>query len=390
MNRSPAFKLLLAAGCAALLAFPAAAAQVDCDSEYCFSPSDFSESLTGICITGLPDGKVGTMMLGSRILQPGDILTARQCSEMTFRPLRTEEDRQAELEYLPIFSDRVAPSSAMVIAVMGKEDKAPIAEDTALETYKNLPNAVNLKARDPEGAALTYTVTRQPRRGTIQVDEAGRCTYTPKKNKVGIDSFTYTAADPNGNVSREATVTVTILKPRSREQYTDTAGLSCQFSAEWMKNTGVFQGETISGQACFYPDKAVTRGEFMTMLTDILDLPVDGDLQVTGFTDRIPRWMQPYLSAAIRSGITAGLPDQESFGPDCPISGGEAAIMVAGALDLSPAESPREDVPAWAADAIAAMAEQGFSLTADIPLTRAQAAEILYGVHLRNRMYSPQ
>ena len=37
-----------------------------------------------------------------------------------------------------------------------------------------------------------------------------------------------------------------------------------------------------------------------------------------------------------------------------------------------------ETVPAWAADALAAMSGQGMELSADRPLTRAEAAKILY------------
>ena len=57
-----------------------AAAEVDCDSTYCFTAGDFSgeEELSGICVTGLPDPETGTVMLGSRIIRPGDILTADQ------------------------------------------------------------------------------------------------------------------------------------------------------------------------------------------------------------------------------------------------------------------------------------------------------------------------
>ena len=96
--------------CAVLsLVGAALAAEVDCDGIYCFQSEDFSEdaALTGICITGLPDAETGTVLLGSRVLRPGDILTAEQVEQMTFRPLRSEEDRQAQVTYLPIYADRV-------------------------------------------------------------------------------------------------------------------------------------------------------------------------------------------------------------------------------------------------------------------------------------------
>ena len=73
MKRILCFMLLVA------LTVPAAAAEVDCDAQYCFSAGDFSTSedpLRGVCITGLPDPETGTVMLGSRVIRPGDILTA--------------------------------------------------------------------------------------------------------------------------------------------------------------------------------------------------------------------------------------------------------------------------------------------------------------------------
>lgn len=377
--------------CAAIL--PAAAAEVACDSIYCFSPADFSqeEDLKGICITSLPEARIGTVMLGTRVLRPGDILTADQVALMTFCPLRTETDRTAEVGYLPIYESHVAASAAAAISVRGKEDKAPIAEDLAAETYKNLPTTVKLKVTDPEGQSLTYTVTRQPKRGTVTISEDGSFTYTPKKDKVGVDSFTFTAADPAGKISREATVTITILKPTDAARYTDTAGRECQFCAEWMRQTGIFSGETLAGNPCFSPDKPVTRGEFTSMLVKALDLKPEPDLSLTGYSDEIPAWLQPYLAAAVRSGLTAGLPQQEVFGAEEPISGAETAVMLQNALDLTVSSSGEEGIlsdsliPVWAESALHALSSHGMTLSAGAPLSRADAAQLLYqAVRMKN------
>ena len=360
MFRTRFFSLTLALCCVLGLAGVAAAAEVDCDSVYCFTVEDFSEeaALRGICITDLPESSAGTLLLGTRVLQPGDILTADQMAQMTFSPLRTQTDTAAQVSYLPIYEDHVAASATMTIGIRGKEDKAPVAEDSAVETYKNLPNTGKLKVSDPEGQTLTFTVIRQPKRGTVTIEADGTFTYTPKKNKVGVDSFVYTATDPAGKVSREATVTITILKPSDATQYTDTIGRECRFAAEWMKHTGIFVGESLAEKPCFSPDKEVTRGEFVTMLVKALEIPTDEDLVYTGYTDETPAWLQPYLAAAMRSGLTAGLPDQETFGAETAITGAEADIMLQNALDLT--------------------AEQTFAQSTDAPLTRGEAAQVLY------------
>ena len=203
---------------------------------------------------------------------------------------------------------------------------------------------------------MTYTVIRQPKRGTVEIQDDGSFTYTPKKNKVGVDSFVYTAADPAGKVSREATVTITILKPSDGRQYQDTMGKDCRFAAEWMRHTGIFTGENLAEKSCFSPEKEVTRGEFITMLVKTLDIPVDEGLVYTGYTDDVPVWLQPYLAAAVRSGLTAGLEHPEVFGAGDIITTAEAAVMVANGLDL----------------------QEVFAGEEEEPMTRGMAAKILY------------
>ena len=352
MFRTRIICLLLALGC---IAVPVSAAEVDCGSVYCFTAEDFGPELSGICITDAPES--GALLLDTRVLQPGDILTADQIARMTFAPAHTETDSAAQVGYLPIFETHVDSPAVMTIGIRGKEDKAPVAEDSAAETYKNLEITGKLKVTDPEGQMMTYTVTRQPRRGTVTITADGSFTYTPKKNKVGVDSFVYTAADPAGKVSREATVTVTILKPSDSMQYADTAGRDCRFAAEWMRHTGIFVGERLAENPCFSPDREVTRGEFVTMLVKALDIPQEEELEA-GYTDEIPGWLKPYLTAAVRSGLTAGLPEQEIFGADAAITEGEAEILLRNALKTD--------------------SQTVFARNAEAPLTRDQAAQLLY------------
>jgi len=151
-------------------------------------------------------------------------------------------------------------------------------------------------------------------------------------------------------------VTVTILKPADAKQYQDTVGQDCRFAAEWMRHTGIFVGENLAETACFSPEKTVTRGEFVTMLVKTLEIPVDEGLVYTGYTDEIPTWLQPYLAAAVRSGLTAGLENPEVFDPYAVITTAEAAVMISNGLELA----------------------QTFAGGSEEPLTRAMAANALY------------
>ena len=368
-------KCLLFLLAALLAALPVSALEVDSGSVYCFSGNDFAQApLEGVCIRQLPEN--GAVLLGTRIIQPGDILTSQQLSELTFCPADTETDTTATLEYLPVFQDRVEGPTELTISIRGKKDQAPEARDVQLETYKNIPNESRLKATDPEGKALTFTILRQPRRGTVEVAADGSFTYTPKKNKVGVDSFTYTATDPAGNVSEEATVTVKILKPADGARYSDTVGLDCRFEAEWLRSTGLFAGEQVGGNACFRPEKTVSKGEFTALLVEALELPLTEETGLTDFVQNAPDWLKPYLAAALRSGLMTGLTETADF--DAPITGLEAAVMLQNALDLTTAQTMAGETADPAQQALAVMNEHGFTLEAEAALTRADLADLLY------------
>lgn len=356
--------------CAALLSVSASALEVPAGEAYCFSPADFGENVRGICVTAVPEA--GVLCLGDRAIRSGDVLTADQLRSLTFSHPESEADARAVLGYLPIGTESVGTEAELVFDLRGRKNEPPTAEDSRIETYKNLPNEGLLSAADPDGDTLTFTLVRAPRRGEVVLRDDGSFLYTPKKNKVGTDSFTYTAADTAGNVSEEATVTISILKPTDGQQYADTVSADCRFEAEWLRNTGIFTGETISGQFCFSPDEPVSRGQFLAMLMQVLDMPVDRTVTQTGFLDESPQWLRPYLAAALRSGIIAGYPAQGGveFRAGQAVSADEAAVMVRRALDFA--------VPT------ASMEDSALPLGMD-PLTRADAAKALYQVSLQRR-----
>ncbi len=369
---------LLSCGTAAM------ALETSSDAVYCFTAEDFSnaeDALSGICVTGLPAPSAGTVMLGSRVLQRGDILTAQQLAELTFCPVRSETDTDAVMTFLPIYENRVEKSATVTIAVRGKEDLAPVAEDFTLETYKNLPNEGMLKVTDPEGQPMTYTVIRQSKRGTVELREDGSFVYTPKKNKVGVDSFTYTATDPAGKVSREATVTVQILKPTDDSRYTDTAGLDCCFEAEWLRNTGLFVGEQMGSSLCFQPEQTDSRGQFLAMVMQLLEIPPEESAIYTQLAQDAPQWLQPYLAAAVRTGILSGLVTEDgTFDANSPITGKQAAMLLQNALALPVSDEALETFASEEEAALAVLSGQGLMLEPEEALTRQEAAKLQYRV----------
>lgn len=392
----PGRRLLALALAACMLGavLPAALAanpEVDAGAVYCFQSADFQtdvvDDLTGICITGVPQASLGRIQLGSRVICAGDILTAQQVDGMTFHPA-CADSQEAMVTYLPIYGSRVEQEATMTISIRSKENQAPVAENSSLETYKNLENTGTLAVTDPEGGKLTFTVTKDPKRGDVTIQEDGTFTYTPKKNKVGKDSFSFTATDEAGAVSNEATVSIEILKPLDSETYRDMAQSFHQFEALWMKNTGLFTGTQVAGENCFEPEETVTRGEFLAMVMRLLEIPMEDAETASGFADEAdaPDWLQPYLATAMRMGIVAGSQEGEGvvFRPNDAITGAEAAVMLQNVLALPKAEagvSAEETVPVWAQEAVQVISDHGVALSAaEAPVTRLDAAVMLYQV----------
>ena len=369
-------RTLLSLALCAALAVPSAASQEQ--SACCFSGADFGQGLAGICVTAVPEE--GVLRLGDRVIRRGDVLTAGQLDSLTFSPADPMADGAASVRYLPVDAEGLQPEAELVISIRGRKNEAPSAEDSKLQTYKNLPNEGLLSVSDPEGDSLTFTLTRPPRRGEVILREDGSFLYTPKKNKVGTDSFVFTAADGAGNVSREATVTIEILRPSDERQYADTISSDCRFEAEWLRSTGVFTGETVNGEFCFSPSESVSRGQFLVMLMEVLELPVDRSAQETGFLDESPQWLRPYLAAALRSGIISGYPAQGGveFRADRAVSSDEAAAMIRNAMQFA--------VPTAAMEGDDG-AMEGLPMGMD-PLTRSQAAKALYGLDRLRRASS--
>lgn len=360
------------------------------DTVYCFSAADFSaEPLDGIMVTGVPEESIGAVRCGGRTLCAGDVMPSSILSDLALVPV-CSGDEQAVLTYLPISGGSIGEAAALTVRIRAPKNEPPTASDSTLQTYKNIENSGKLDVTDPEGGALTYTITKEPKRGTVEIHDDGTFTYTPKKNKVGKDSFRYTATDESGQSSAEATVSIEILKPTQKATYSDMVDDPDQFEAMWLKDEGVFAGETIAGELCFNPDKTVTRGEFLVMTMRSLGIEADDAALTSGFADenRMPEWLRSYVVSAFRSGIVNGVNSDAGlvFRADAGLTKAEAAVIVQNILDLPAAQSAaatdEQTLPAWCAASIIALRSNGIydCTNAAEPMSRREVACLLYQV----------
>lgn len=381
------FLRLCAVICICSLLLPCAFAQeLSADSEYEFTGTEFGEeaAANGVFITDTPEEDQCGLYLGSRLIRAGDFLPAQALEQLVLRPNRNE-DAEVCIAYRPISDGTLGDAGTFSVQIASTRDDPPTAEDGKLETYRNIANEGTLTATDPEGQPVTFQIVSFPKRGTVELKENGTFVYTPKKNKVGEDSFTFTATDPAGNVSETKTVKINILKPVDAVTFSDLDA-DAQFTALWMRSSGLFGGETLADQLCFCPEKTVTRGEFLVMAMKLADVPPEIGLLTSGFADQdtAPKWMQSYLVSAMRRGLISGMTAESglNFEPNRPITGAEAASIVCSVCKLTPVQqvdSQVDTLPVWASVAMQTAGTAGIEMPdASSELTRLEAAKLLY------------
>jgi len=281
------------------------------------------------------------------------------------------------------------------VATLSAQNLAPIAQNLAYTTYKDIAFTGEFTATDPEGSGVTFRLIEKAARGAITLaeDGSGRFTYTPYNNKTGKDSFQYAAVDEAGNTSEYATVTVHIEKNKAKMTYADMEGHEAHYPALRLAAEGVFLGETLNGQRFFHPDQPVSRSEFVAMAMEVSGVKPIGGVIRTGFYDdeAIAVWAKPFVAGALKAGIVQGSRNdsgQVVFQSTQPISYAEAGVMLNRLLGITDtADVPvsvmaeGETAPVWAYQAVAnlqsvqVMDKSSTSLNA--VLTRGEAAQML-------------
>ena len=282
-------------------------------------------------------------------------------------------------------------ASAEIITVIS-QNSSPIAKNLEYGTYKGIAVTGQLAATDPDGDEVTFEITNMPRKGTVETQSDGSFVYTPKDNKKGADSFTYTAVDTYGNRSDEATVSINISKQSTNITYSDMTDSSSYYAALVLAEEDIFVGEKLGSEYFFRPDSTVTRSEFLAMCLELTGTETLDGITRTGFydDDNIPMWAKPYVSTALMAGVITGYRNDDGrlvFSSNEPITYSEAAVILDNALQLTDVESVvsvngDEASPVWAYQAtvnltacniMPELEQSSYSET----VTRAGAAQLL-------------
>ena len=364
-----------------------------------FSAEDFaravnSDSVSNITITSAPPVTHGELRVGSTVISGKQTLSASSISLMTFHPSEsiTKSEFRVRIDDSPY-------ELCCKLYVLDAQNYAPTlstAPKTALEvsTHENVTYYGTLPCYDPDGDSTYIEIVSYPEKGLLVLEDrtTGTYRYIPYESSTGKDSFTYVARDIYGNYSASASVSLKINKTQTPTIYVDLADSPYHNSALTMTEKNIMSGTQVGASVYFYPDKAVSRAEFLVMAMNSAGITDVNSATQTVFADDadIPSQMKSYIATASELGYIKGsdIDGKLCFEPNREITRAEAAVMLATMIDaatptITPVFEDSSDIPTWAQASIYSLSYMGVlessggSISPTATVTRGDAAEIL-------------
>lgn len=375
-------------------------------TEINFSANDFDRALgvkvDRITVATLPDVTTGKLFVGQNEVMNGQSITRSSFGKLKFVPSNNGELETAftftgESKY----STRDVECTLFILSDLNFAPTINLVNDNYfnVSTYKDITYYGIMKAVDPENDILRYEIVSMPKKGLLTVTDSsyGTYKYTPTEGYTGKDSFKYNVYDQYGNISETVNIKIKIQKNDSTVSFNDMSEHWAYNAAIKMVDDGIMNTVTAKdGTVNFNPDLKVTRCEFLAMAMTAAGYTIRGNSVNTGFLDnnQIPQMYKGYVAAALKLGFIQGVKTTGGylFNPNESITRAEAAVFLNNIIGLPvPAIktvfSDNNTIPAWAADAIYALNETGIIngmgegyLSPYSTLTRAQTAQILYGI----------
>lgn len=368
-----------------------------------FSATDFKQALgiknfKEITIETVPPSEEGILYYGKNPVKAGDKIPRESLDQLFFCPVKTGLEKTSFTFSCGNHAGG-APLTALIRFVMRINEAPtvlPVTASLSVGTYRDMTVEGTLCATDPEGDELCFLVLDYPDMGTLRMlnAESGDFRYTPKGGYTGSDSFTYVVRDSYGNYSKPETVRITVKKSETSLSYADLSDSALALPALVMAEEGIMMGSLSGDDMLFFPDEEVTRGEFLVMAMKAAGISKRAGLKETVFDDNeaIDVSIRPYVATAQEKGYVVGSFTDEGllFRSDEVISRAEASVIVARLLGLEAPTASKsypdsDELPTWARASVEALCMAGIYatdgqgwLSAEQPLTRAAAAEMLY------------
>ena len=358
-----------------------------------FDEEDFTslvghEAFTEITVSVLPDPEKGVLKMGAREVEEGEIIPKERLEALRFVP--AEEGATAVFSFMP---NGIGYEKPFVCTVYMLEtlNFPPQAQSETIIAKENITVYGNLSATDPDGDEISYHLTEDTAHGTLKLSADGTFSYLADEKGKGEDRFSYYAADRYGNRSEIITVSIQTTENKSGILYTDLRDDKNALSAVSLAEKGILVGEKLGDDWYFYPEKTVTRADFLTMAMQMCEIDTalfasddSGFADQAEFTDSQNR----YISTAARMGLVIGLDTEDGrcFCPNDVITAEQASTLLgrlAKYKELSFGEivaASMNEEGVISDDGIAMLASVGLDVGEErkTPITRADAARLLY------------
>lgn len=362
-----------------------------------FSEEDFlsvfgETDFVGIVITELPALSDGVLKLGALDAYEGQIVAKNAIKALRFVP--SEAGKTASFGFLP-YGGRYENDFVCTVYMLDSLNFAPTASRGTLCAMEGIPVYGMLSASDPEGDPLTYRMQDAPKKGRLTLNSDGSYRYLSDMGKGEQDRFTYVAIDPYGNRSEVCEVVIHAEENQSGIVYADIQDERDAHSAALLASKEALIGEKIGNEWYFYPEKTVTRGEFLMMAMKMNQIDVNLlAANDSGFADKeeFSSVENKYIAVAARLGLIVGVDTENGrcFLPDEVITSAQASTIISrmarlDGLALADAVLAFADEEAEISDeGMEMLSTVGLALSADrnAEITRADAARLLYQLSL--------
>ncbi len=222
---------------------------------------------------------------------------------------------------------------------------------------------------------------------------------SPYPSAVTIKIGTGTSATQSPSPAPSATPAPTQEPDNGQKplQYEDMLEHWGAYSAGMLAAEGVIVGEEIGGHFYFYPDKILTRMDFITLACSVFGVKTKDSLADNPFADEgVPAYMLRQAIAAYEAGIITGSEENGRLylHPYDTLTRAEAIKILDNGLKLEyPATEPlsfadADAIPRWAVQAVMNMEAYGIvkgyednTFRPYAHITKAQAGELLYQVY---------
>ena len=367
-------------------------------SAECFARGLNLSHVDSITVDSLPAVSAGELLLGSSRITEGQTVSAQNLSIMVFEAA-SEDAIHTSFTFRVNRGTTPLVCSLYMTSGINYTPTVSVASGLSLKqfTYKNVALHGKLSGYDPDGDDLSFEVVEYPQKGAVILTDRhdGSYVYQPSYGYVGTDSFSYVARDRYGNYSAKATVQLQIAQPGSALTYADLEDSEYLRAAMHVTEENIMSGALVGDQYCFYPEKEVTRAEFLVMAMNAVGIESVPRCDSTAFFDDadIPVALKGYVAAAHELGYISGslVNGKLCFSPNDPITRAQAAVMLSNLVGLcevpvTPTFADQSEIPVWARESVYSLsaagilnAAQGCISPSDF-LLRGEAADLLSNV----------